>query len=81
MVHIAREGILERSGARLHSQVHDALIFQWPKDNLDQVKEAAHVMENVWEPMNGISMAVDVKYSLKSLAEKDMEKWQSTKNY
>mgnify|MGYP007083429600 CR=1 FL=1 len=71
--------LLHKSGAKLHTQIHDALVFQWPTENLDQIEEIKQTMEGVWPVKNGMGMAVDVKYSNKSLAEKDMEKWQPTK--
>lgn len=81
MVDIAKERIPEKTGAKMIKQVHDALIFQWPKANLDQVPMVANLMKNTWPTTNGMSMDVDIKYSDKSLAEKDMVKWQQpTKN-
>ena len=73
--------LLSKIGARLHSQIHDALVFQWPKENLDMIPEIVEVMKNAWPIKNGMEMAVDVKWSDKSLAERDLVKWQSTKNY
>ncbi len=75
MVDIAKEKIPQRTGAKLTMQVHDALVFQWPTANLDMVHLAADTMKNAWPMTNGMRMDVDVKYSNKSLAEKDMEKY------
>lgn len=80
MVDLANTDIPKRTGAKMIKQVHDALIFQWPKSNLDMIPLVEKVMVGAWPGANGMAMAVDVKWSDKSLAEKDMVKWQPIKN-
>lgn len=57
-------------------QVHDQLVFEGTKEDialhLPKIKE---IMENVYYSKNGMRLTVDVSYSDKSFAERDMKKW------
>ena len=54
-------------------QVHDQLVFDITPSQLHHVPRLKEIMENVWEK-EGMKLEVDVSWSNKSLAERDMKK-------
>lgn len=57
-------------------QVHDQILFEMPIEKARQkVETYKKIMEDVFPEMNGIRMEVDVTWSDKSFAERDMQKW------
>jgi DNA polymerase-1 len=67
--------VLEGTRSRMVLQVHDQLLFDMhPADNV-LVPKIKDIMENVWPEMNGMKLYVDVKWSDKSFAERDMYEW------
>ncbi len=72
MVQVAPE--IKGTGIRMQKQVHDQLVFQWPKDQLDKIPRVREIMEDVFPEKNGMRMKVDVAWSTKSFAEADMTK-------
>lgn len=68
MVHIAEELDL-----KMILQVHDQLVFDMTPDQFKYIPRIKEIMESIWE-MNGMKLTVDVSWSDKSLAERDMKK-------
>ena len=56
-------------------QVHDQLVFEMLPEELQHVPRIKEIMETVFPPLNGMSLAVDVKWSKESLAERDMQNY------
>ena len=54
-------------------QVHDQLVFDITPSQLHHVPRLKEIMESVWEK-EGMKLEVDVSWSNKSLAERDMKK-------
>jgi len=72
MVNIAKE--IKGTGIYMSKQVHDQLVFQWPKDQLDKIPRVKEIMEDAFPEKEGMRMKVDVSYSTKSFAEANMIK-------
>lgn len=65
---------IKGAGIRMQKQVHDQLLFQVPKDQIDKLPRVKEIMESVFPEKNGMRMKVDVSWSNKSFAEADMKK-------
>ena len=59
---------------RMVLQVHDQLVFEVRPDQYPQLNRVREIMETAFPPMNGMSLTVDVEWSDKSLAVRDMKK-------
>lgn len=55
-------------------QVHDQLVFEMTDEELAHIPRIKQIMESVWTK-NGMVLEVDVSWSDKSLAERDMQPW------
>ncbi len=55
-------------------QVHDQLVFEMRKDQVEAVPSIVKIMEEAFPPMNGMALKVDVEWSDVSLAVRDMRK-------
>lgn len=71
--------LLRGTDVHMVLQIHDQLVFEYPlgMDNT-LLKEIKNIMEDVYEAKNGIRLTVDVSYSGKSLAERDMKKMEAS---
>lgn len=59
-------------------QIHDALVFEMEPQELSiHAPRLKQIMIDSFPPKNGMYMDVDVTWSAKSLAERDMQKWAS----
>lgn len=54
-------------------QVHDQLVFDMTPDQYVHIPRIKEIMESVWT-MNGMKLEVDVSWSARSFAERDMTK-------
>ena len=54
-------------------QVHDQLVFDMPPEHYQYIPEIKAIMERQWEK-NGMRLEVDVSWSARSFAERDMNK-------
>lgn len=59
-------------------QVHDQLVFELEENELYKIKRIKEIMESVYHAKNGMKLTVDVSISERSLAEKDMKKYEPT---
>lgn len=69
--------IAMRETAKIHPavlQVHDQLLLDIHPSKVGLVDDIKRAMESVWS-MNGMSLEVDIKWSDKSFAERDMYEW------
>lgn len=57
-------------------QVHDQLVFELTDEEMKYIPLIKKTMEEVFPEMNGMKLSVDVSVSKRSLAEKDMEKYE-----
>jgi DNA polymerase-1 len=55
-------------------QVHDELILNMHKDEFDLIPKVKEIMENVYQPMNGMKLAADVEHSFVSWGSIDKKK-------
>lgn len=62
------------SSVGLVLQVHDQLLFEIKPEDLSKVAQIKEIMENVFPPLNDMRLSVDVSWSAKSFAERDMVK-------
>lgn len=68
--------ILGQFDADMVLQIHDALYFEMTEADMPVlIPKLVKAMQDVFPEKNGITMKVDVKWSAKSLAERDMNKW------
>ena len=63
------DGLLAETKSSLCLTIHDELVFNIHKDELDLVPEIQRIMENVY-PYKHLPLPVDVSHSWKSLADK-----------
>ena len=64
---------LKGTDIKMFMQIHDAVNFYVPKDQMHHIPKIKETMENCFPEKNGIRMKVDVMYSDRSMAEADME--------
>ena len=75
---LACDSILSGFDAHMVLQVHDALYFEMKESDMkDLIPKLCKAMIDVFPGKNGMMMAVDVKWSRTSLAERDLQSWQS----
>ena len=58
-------------------QVHDQLIFEMTEDEYVHIERIKQIMEDAFPAMNGIKLRVDIKWSAASLAERDMQDYET----
>lgn len=63
-----------RLRTQMLAQVHDELLFQVHKDELQHVPNFKKIMEDVYQPRNGLYLTCSVEHSWKSWAKFDMTK-------
>lgn len=61
------------------AQVHDEILYEVHKDELDIIPELKRIMESQYKPINGMNLTVGVEWSDKSWAVKDRKKGIPTK--
>lgn len=64
---------LDSINAPMIATIHDEIIFEVPLNHLELVHSYKGIMEDAYTPMNGMTMAADVQYSLTSLYKGDMK--------
>lgn len=68
---------LSGTDAAIVLQIHDALVFEMPENKVNTyAPDLKQIMIDAFPAMNGMMMDVDVTVSNKSLAERDMVKWE-----
>lgn len=65
---------LAGTGIKMTKQVHDQLVFQVPKCQVDKMLGIPKIMEEVFPEKNGMRMKADMSWSDRSFAEADMKK-------
>ncbi len=60
--------------AKMVLQIHDQLVFDLAPEQCWMIPRIKDIMESVFPDMNGVRLKVDVSWSDKSLAERDMKK-------
>lgn len=76
MVHC--HDFLRNYSSRMVLQIHDALVFEMPKEEAPYlIPQLKKIMVDSYPGHNGMYMDVDVTYSFDSLAERDMKSWDS----
>lgn len=55
---------------RMLIQVHDELLFEWHKDELELLPEVKAIMETTYKPRNGLALTCSVAHSKVSWADK-----------
>lgn len=58
---------------KMIAQIHDQLIFDMKPEEFVHIPRIKEIMESIWT-MNGMKLEVDVSWSERSLAERDMQK-------
>jgi DNA polymerase-1 len=71
MVHL--HDYLADKKARMLLQVHDEIVFEVHKDELDIVPHLQSVMESVYQPSNNMKLTCGVEYSWTSWGKQDAE--------
>lgn len=59
----------KRSG--MVASIHDEILFEVHKDELDLIPKFKEIMENVYKPKNGLNLTVGIDHSWKSWAYRD----------
>lgn len=73
---ITKIAMVNLSSEPIVLQIHDQLVFECPMEYArENVLRWKTTMENVFPEKNGIRMEVDITWSDKSLAERDMKPW------
>jgi DNA polymerase-1 len=57
-------------------QIHDDLLHEIHKDELDIIPEIKRIMESIYTPKNGMNLTVSPEISKKSWAYRDFEAWE-----
>jgi DNA polymerase-1 len=68
------DSLLEGHKSCMLLQVHDELLFEWHKDELHLQQEALTIMENIYQPMNGMKLTCGVDHSWVSWGQADKVK-------
>jgi len=63
--------VLKNMKSRMLIQVHDELVFEIHKDELDIVPKIKTIMENAYPPKHGMQLTCSVEHSWKSWADKE----------
>jgi len=63
---------LAPTDSRMLVQVHDEIVFEVHKDELDIVEDLQKIMEDVYEPMNGMKLTCGVEHSWVSWGKQDV---------
>jgi len=61
--------------SRIIMTVHDSIILEISADEVHIIENIKRLMENSYEPRNGVILKVDVEISSKSLSKKDLKKY------
>ena len=70
------DDLIQQFDCNMVLQVHDALYFEMKKEDMPVlIPQIKTIMVDSFPSKNGMLMAVDVKWSEKSLAERDMIEW------
>ncbi len=68
--------ILQGYDTKMMLQIHDAIVFEGPKKELEELAPGLKkAMIESWPIKNGMAMDIDIAWSDKSLAERDMKPW------
>lgn len=69
-----RERLRElKSRTTMRLQVHDELLLSSPMDEIEIIHDVVKVLENVYEPRNGIKLSVSFAHSTKSYGYRDLK--------
>lgn len=66
------ELLVQTASSRMLLQVHDELLFEVHKNELDVVPELVKIMENTYRPFNGMRLTCGVDHSWKSWGKRDV---------
>lgn len=72
MVSLQRN-IFDEVKSKMLLQVHDELLFEIHKDELDIIPAIVNIMENTYEPFNGMRLTCGVEHSWKSWGKRYVE--------
>lgn len=64
--------VLEGTNSRMLLQVHDELLFEIHKDELDLIPSIVHTMENTYIPYNNMKLTCGVEHSWVSWGKRDV---------
>lgn len=68
------EQVLEGTKSALLLQVHDELVFEFHKDELDLIDPIVRIMETTYRPFNGMKLTCGVDHSFVSWGKRDIIK-------
>lgn len=72
MTRIAK--FLQGKKSRMLLQIHDELLFEIHRSELDIISQLKEIMENIYAPRNGMQMAVEISHSWNSWGNPDVKK-------
>jgi len=72
LVELDRYLTKKRSSSKILLSIHDEVLFEVHRNELDIIPELQEIMENIYTPKNCLKLTCSVEFSSKSFAKKDM---------